>query len=145
MRKFAIPLAVVEMTPLAEEFCAQWAVARASRKPAPETHPFIRKIASDFFLNTYMALDRTLQKFRDRDQCPQPCDILRALLPEPATAGLIPRTPTSRRPHLADARANVRIRVSFPAFLSFQRKNVTPCLIRGRNPPEHRRMICSHH
>lgn len=39
MRKFAIPLTVVETTPIAEEFCAQWAVARAHRNPAPENPP----------------------------------------------------------------------------------------------------------
>ena len=41
-RKYALPLAVYRLRPLAEEFSQQWAVAEAGRKPTPESQPFIR-------------------------------------------------------------------------------------------------------
>ncbi len=59
----ALPLAVYRLRPLAEEFCHQWSVAEADRKPAPESQPFVRKIAlAGFRLPTFMEL----HKYKER-------------------------------------------------------------------------------
>ena len=40
-RKLALPLAVVRLRPLVEEFCWQWQVATVERKSLPDPHSLI--------------------------------------------------------------------------------------------------------
>ena len=89
-RKYAIPLAVYGLRPLAEEFCQQWAVAQAGRKPAPESRPFIRKIASaGFRLSTFMELHKYLERRRHNNTRPDARKIIRCLLPRAAEQGCL--------------------------------------------------------
>ncbi len=44
-RRLALPLAVVTLRPLVEEFCEQWHVAAVDRKPLPDSHSLARKIS----------------------------------------------------------------------------------------------------
>ncbi len=99
-RKYAIPLTVYRLRPLAEEFCQQWAVAQAGRKPAPESRPFIRKIASAGFrlstfmelhkyLGTFMELHKYLERRRHNNTRPDARKIIRCLLPRAAEQGCL--------------------------------------------------------
>ncbi len=89
-RKYALPLAVNSLRPLAEEFCQQWAVAQADRKPAPEPQPFIRKIASaGFRLPTFMELHKYIERCRHNNTCPDVKGVIRCLLPRAAELGCL--------------------------------------------------------
>ena len=96
-RKLALPLAVIRLRPLAEEFCHEWAQARAdfgshkapSKQMPPsftsvETGPLslIRRVASHGFrLTTFMDLHRYLERCRTADALPEFHEIIRCLLP----------------------------------------------------------------
>ena len=89
-RKLAVPLAVVRLQPLAEEFCDEWNVAHSDHKPLPESHPFIQRIAGrGFRLNTFMALRNYIERCRERKEFPQPRQIVNALLPQAAVLGFV--------------------------------------------------------
>ena len=99
-RKLAVPLAVVRLRPLADEFCREWAQARANfgspnapSKPMlspgasveTETLPFIRRIAGHGFrLPTFIGLHKYLEHCRAADTLPECYEIIRRLLPQPA-------------------------------------------------------------
>ena len=103
-RKLAVPLAVVRLRPLAEEFCRECAQARANfgspkapSKPMPPpgasvetgTLPFIRRIAGHGFrLTTFMDLHRYLERCRAADNLPECHEIIRRLLPQSANGVL---------------------------------------------------------
>ncbi len=96
-RKLALPLVVIRLRPLAEEFCYEWAQARADfgRHKAPskqmpqpftsvETGPLslIRRVAGHGFrLTTFMDLHRYLERCRAVDALPECHKIIRCLLP----------------------------------------------------------------
>ena len=89
-RKYTLPLAVNSLRPLAEEFCQQWAVAQADRKPAPESQPFIRKIASaGFRLPTFMELHKYIERRRRNNTRPDVRKIIRCLLPQAEELGCL--------------------------------------------------------
>ena len=48
-RKLAPELALLRLRRLAEEHCLKSSVAQADRQPPPESHAFIRRVASDGF------------------------------------------------------------------------------------------------
>ena len=82
-RKYAKELAVVRLRPLAEEFSQEWAVAVASCREAPQSHPFIRRIARHGFrLFTFMSLHEYLEGCRSRNDFPDCYSIIAALLPQ---------------------------------------------------------------
>ncbi len=92
-RKYAIPLAVARLHPIAEEFCDQWAVARAnaSSNPAPapepgalsEPHRFIQRLAArGFRLDTFTDLHRYLERCQKSNACPNPLGIIQSLYPQ---------------------------------------------------------------
>ena len=82
-RKLALPLAVVRLRPLAEDFINEWDVARFDKKPLPETHPFILRIAQHGFrFNTFMALHHYLEGCRSGNTIPHCYGIIAALLPQ---------------------------------------------------------------
>ena len=82
-RKMARKLAVVRLRRLADEFSLQWAAAIADRRPALESHPFVRRLVDDagFRLPTFMALHKYLDHCRRQDAIPRPVEIVRSLLP----------------------------------------------------------------
>ena len=93
-RKYAIPLAIARLHPIAEEFCDQWAVERAnagssSPAPAPEpgslpvSQPFIQRlVARGFRLNTFTDLHRYLERCQKSNTCPNPLSIIQSLYPQ---------------------------------------------------------------
>ncbi len=92
-RKYAIPLAVARLHPIAEEFCDQWDVARAnsgsSGAPAPEpgslpeSQPFIKRLVDrGFRLHTFTDLHRYLERCRQANTCPNPLSIIENLYPQ---------------------------------------------------------------
>ena len=90
-RKYAIPLAIARLHPIAEEFCDQWAVERANAgsNPAPEpgalpvSQPFIQRlVAHGFSLNTFTDLHRYLERCQKSNTCPNPLSIIESLFPQ---------------------------------------------------------------
>ena len=93
-RKMALPLAVVRLRPLAEEFCLRWTVAPSRRQPEPQSHLFISRVAqAGFRLPTFMAAHRYLERCRRQNSLPDCDELLRSLLPWAAARGLVPSTP----------------------------------------------------
>ena len=95
-RKYAIPLAIARLHPIAEEFCDQWDIARANSgsSPAPEpgalpvSQPFIQRlVARGFRLNTFMDLHRYLERCQKSNTCPNPLGIIQSLYPQAGPNG----------------------------------------------------------
>ncbi len=81
-RKMALPLAVLRLRRMADEFCLEWNVAIAYPRPLPETHPFIhRVVAAGFRLPNFMSVHRYLDRCRSRNTVPEAEDLLRVFLP----------------------------------------------------------------
>ncbi len=81
-RILAKELAVVRLRRLAEEFCLQSSVARASGQPAAEPHAFIQRVASaGFRLPSFMAVHKYLERCRVKAILPDREDLLRSLVP----------------------------------------------------------------
>ena len=81
-RKMAIPLAIVRLRRLAQEFCLQSTVARADRRPAPEPHSFVRRVVdAGFHLPTFMAVHQYLDRCRTQNTIPDSGQLLRSLIP----------------------------------------------------------------
>ena len=81
-RKLALPLAVVRLKPLAEEFCHQSLRATADRKPPPDAQPFVEKIVEKgFLLGTFMRLRNYIERCQQGEEVLEPMQIVRVLLP----------------------------------------------------------------
>ena len=81
-RILAPELAVVRLRRLSEEFCIESSVVQANGQPPSHPHAFIRRVASaGFRLSTFMAVHKYLERCRDRDDLPDPEDLLHALIP----------------------------------------------------------------
>ena len=81
-RKLAVPLAIVRLRRLAQEFCLQSTVARAERRFPLESHPFIRRVAyAGFRLPTFMAVSQHLDRCRTQNTIPDSGQLLRSLIP----------------------------------------------------------------
>ena len=82
-RKLALPLAVVKLRPLAEEFCDQWEVAKDAKKPLPQAHPFIQRIAGKGVrLNTFTNLPPYFRRCQENKESPDASEIVKTLLPQ---------------------------------------------------------------
>ena len=82
-RKFAIELAIVRLFPLAEDFSLHWAAEVTDHRPAPEIHPFIRRIADHGFrFHTFTALHHYLERCNNENKVPDPLGIIASLLPQ---------------------------------------------------------------
>ena len=106
-RRLAVPLAVVRLRPLAEEYCDQWVAAVADKEdPPPATlkdaldsgssraTPFMQRVAAaGFRLGHWTAVERHIQQCRRDRQYPYADNILRLLLPKAVGWGLIPPCP----------------------------------------------------
>ena len=89
-RKFAVPLAVVRLRPLAEQVCDEWAAAKAADKPLPKAQSLIKRIADrGFQVTTFGSLDRYFRECRDEGRFPRPRDIATVLFPHAAKKGVI--------------------------------------------------------
>ena len=81
-RKLALPLAVVRLRPLVEEFCWQWQVATVERKSLPDPHSLIQKIASKgLYFSTFGYLRAHLERQCEKSEEPDPQDMIKVLLP----------------------------------------------------------------
>ena len=81
-RKLAPELALLRLRRLAEEHCLKSSVAQADRQPPPESHAFIRRVASDGFrLPTFMAVHKYLERCRANNSLPDRENLVRALIP----------------------------------------------------------------
>ena len=81
-RKLAVPLAILRLHRLANEFSLEWTVAIADRQPRPESHPFILRVAAaGFRLTTFMEVRKYLEGCRSQNTLPETYKLLRALLP----------------------------------------------------------------
>ena len=89
-RKFAVPLAVVRLRPLAEKVCDEWAAAKAADKPLPKAQTLIKRIADrGIQATTFGSLDRYFRECRDEGRFPSPRDIATVLFPHAAKKGVI--------------------------------------------------------
>ena len=101
-RKYALPLAALKLRRLAEQFCAQWHTPAANNRPAPESQPFIKRIAdSGFPLNTFTSLHKSLTRHHDNKTTPKPIEIVQDLLPQAITNGTLPACFTGELPPAA--------------------------------------------
>ncbi len=76
-RRFGLPLTVIRLRPYATQFCDQWAIAQDRNEPLPETHVFIRKLASaGFSLTTFSYLLPRLGRHREDNTIPHPLPTL---------------------------------------------------------------------
>ena len=81
-RKLAPQLALLRLRRLAEDHCRQSSVAQADRQPPPDSHAFIRRVASaGFRLSSFMAVHKYLERCRAKNSLPDREDLLRALIP----------------------------------------------------------------
>ena len=81
-RILAPELAVVRLRRLSEEFCIESSVVQASGEPPSHPHVFIQRVAAaGFRLPSFMAVHKYLERCRDRNDLPDPEDLLRALIP----------------------------------------------------------------
>ena len=89
-RRFGLPLTIIRLRPYATQFCDQWAIAQDRKEPLPETPVFIRKLAdAGFHLPTFLYLHHRLERHRDNNTCPQPSNIITALIPGPSARKII--------------------------------------------------------
>ena len=82
-RKLAVPLAVLRLRRLSDDFIDQWRFATGERLPLPETHTFILRIArSGFRFNTFTSLHLYLERCRSQGEIPDDLAIISRLLPQ---------------------------------------------------------------
>ena len=82
-RKFATELKILKVFPFAEEFALDWACFAADREPLPDSHDFIRHLASlGFRFYTYNNLFQYLERCRERGDIPDAFGIIASLFPE---------------------------------------------------------------
>ena len=123
-RQLIVPLGVVRLRPIIEQYCDEWDYATsqgsvpppctpadpvppkktptplgARRRGAPRVShvPLFRRITdAGFHLPTFTALHRYVRQCREEGTCPQPQEILRLLLPKAVAWDLLPRSPARR-------------------------------------------------
>ncbi len=93
-RRYALPLTVMRLRPLAVQFCDQWAVARDQHQSLPETHPFVIKLVdAGIRLPSFGFLGSFFNRYREAGTCPHPESIVNTLLPHAAARdGIIDAT-----------------------------------------------------
>ena len=81
-RILAPELAVVRLRRLSEEFCIESSVVQANGEPPAQPQAFIRRVASaGFRLLSFMAVHKYLERCLDRNDLPDPKDLLHSLIP----------------------------------------------------------------
>ncbi len=98
-RKYATELKILKVFPIAEEYSLDWACMAADRLPLPDSHDFIRHLASwGFRFNTYTNLFQYLERCRERGDIPDAQGILASLFPEVPREKLVKLLPYNRPP-----------------------------------------------
>ena len=98
-RKMALHVAVVRLRALVQEFCLQWAVALSEHRPLPDAHSFVSSVvAAGFWLPTFMAVHKYLDRCRSQNTIPDCDDLLRSFVPWAATLALINKPATASPP-----------------------------------------------
>ena len=94
-RKLAIPLAVIRIRRAAEKICNGWAAAldakrRSQEVSLPSAHAVVQSIKAARYVGGHInALSRYVTRCLDKDECPQPSDMVRALLPQANKLGMV--------------------------------------------------------
>ena len=94
-RRLALPLAVIRMRRAAEKICNDWAVAldakrRSQEVSLPSAHDVVQSIKSARYVGGHInVLSRYVTRCLDKDECPQPIDMVRALLPQANKLGMV--------------------------------------------------------
>ena len=82
-RKFATELKIMRVYPHAEEYALDWACLATDRETLPDSHDFIRHLASwGFRFYTYTNLYQYLERCRERGDIPDALGIIASLFPE---------------------------------------------------------------
>ena len=120
-RRLIVPLSVVRLRPIVEQYCDEWAYAMsagsvpppctpadpvpprmsptplgARRRGAPRVSPvplFRRITDAGYRLSTFTEVNRYVRQCREEGSCPHPHEMLRRLLPKAVAWGLLPRFP----------------------------------------------------
>ena len=94
-RQLALPLAVIRMRRATEKICNDWAVAldakrRKQAESLPDPHDLVRAIAKAGYVGAHLtSFHRYVRNCFDNEECPQPSDMVRALLPQANASGMI--------------------------------------------------------
>ena len=94
-RKLALPLAVIRMRRATEKICNDWAVAldakrRKQAESLPDAHDLVMSIKKAGYAGAYInAFHSYVRRCVEKEECPQPIDMVRALLPQANKIGLV--------------------------------------------------------
>ena len=94
-RKLALPLAVIRMRRATEKICNDWAVAldakrRKQAESLPAPHDVVMSIKKAGYAGAYInSFHSYVRRCVEKEECPQPIDMVRALLPQANKIGMI--------------------------------------------------------
>ena len=94
-RKLALPLAVIRMRRATEKICNDWAVAldakrRKQAESLPTPHDVVMSIKKAGYAGAYInSFHSYVRRCVEKEECPQPIDMVRALLPQANKIGMI--------------------------------------------------------
>ena len=94
-RKLALPLAVIRMRRATEKICNDWAVAldakrRKQAESLPDPHDVVMSIKKAGYVGAHInSFHSYVRRCLDKEECPQPIDMVRALLPQANKVGLV--------------------------------------------------------
>ena len=94
-RKLALPLAVIRMRRATEKICNDWAVAldakrRKQAESLPAPHDVVMSIKKAGYVGAYInSFHSYVRRCVEKEECPQPIDMVRALLPQANKTGMI--------------------------------------------------------
>ena len=94
-RKLALPLAVIRMRRATEKICNDWAVAleakrRKQAQSLPNALDLIQQIKKAGYVGAHLtSFHKYVERCLEKEECGQPSDMVRALLPQAIKNGLI--------------------------------------------------------
>ena len=94
-RRLALPLAVIRMRRATEKICNDWAVAldakrRKQTESLPTPHDVVMSIKKAGYAGAYInSFHSYVRRCVEKEECPQPIDMVRALLPQANKTGMI--------------------------------------------------------
>ena len=94
-RRLALPLAVIRMRRATEKICDDWAVAleakrRTQKDSLPNAHEFVQTIVKAGGTGTELtSFHKYVERCLEKEECGQPSDMVRALLPQAIKNGMI--------------------------------------------------------
>ena len=94
MRRCAVELAVYRASPAVDEYCDQWEELVAEDQLPPDPRRLFKKLpGQDHLRRNFPAVNNYLEDCRRARRFPHPNEILRYLIPQAVTRGLIPKRP----------------------------------------------------